>query len=356
MSIEKINSSSMYNENLYFYNDENPVIMDAILDSQRVVEDGKQRTKRENFDKIIAYNKLISLVSKLVTELSLPNNSLSMSLVISRLIYSGYFSNRMNFKFGDEDDELYGALGMSIVKGKGVCRHIASFSKDIFDELDLYNYLLPCVCEARLTEEEGFLIKPNHVVNLIEYDGNFSLRLGNISELYSKLGVNVVLGYGCCRHVCYFHKDVMDKVFDNGECLFVSVTDFKNRISGMKKPATHSINLITHKDVLYGFDTLNGGLYNFESEFHLEKLSKNKTHFYYKPYLHMIFENYSMTDVKNSLVRYRIASYLKKIDISEYDEISLYTKDKICNGKNLITDFVIDTNEDKNKIKKLMLV
>ena len=55
-----------------------------------------------------------------------------------------------------------------------------------------------------------------------------------------------------------------------------------------------------------------------------------------------------MTDVKNSLVRYRIASYLKKIDISEYDEISLYTKDKICNGKNLITDFVIDTNEDKN--------
>lgn len=187
-------------------------------------------------------------------------------------------------------------------------------------------------------------------------DGNFSLRLGNISELYSKLGVNVVLGYGCCRHVCYFHKDVMDKVFDNGECLFVSVTDFKNRISGMKKPATHSINLITHKDVLYGFDTLNGGLYNFESEFHLEKLSKNKTHFYYKPYLHMIFENYSMTDVKNSLVRYRIASYLKKIDISEYDEISLYTKDKICNGKNLITDFVIDTNEDKNKIKKLMLV
>ena len=63
-----------------------------------------------------------------------------------------------------------------------------------------------------------------------------------------------------------------------------------------------------------------------------------------------------MTDVKNSLVRYRIASYLKKIDISEYDEISLYTKDKICNGKNLITDFVIDTNEDKNKIKKLMLV
>ena len=132
-------------------------------------------------------------------------------------------------------------------------------------------------------------------------DGNFSLRLGNINELYSKLGVNVVLGYGCCRHVCYFHKDVMDKVFDNGECLFVSVTDFKNRISGMKKPATHSINLITHKDVLYG-------------------------------------------------------SYLKKIDISEYDEISLYTKDKICNGKNLITDFVIDTNEDKNKIKKLMLV
>ena len=172
MSIEKINSSSMYNENLYFYNDENQVIMDAILDSQRVVEDGKQRTKRENFGKIIAYNKLISLVSKLVTELSLPNNSLSMSLVISRLIYSGYFSNRMNFRFGDEDDELYGALGMSIVKGKGVCRHIASFSKDIFDELDLYNYLLPCVCEARLTEEEGFLIKPNHVVNLIEYDGN----------------------------------------------------------------------------------------------------------------------------------------------------------------------------------------
>ena len=69
MSIEKINSSSMYNENLYFYNDENPVIMDAILDSQRVVEDGKQRTKRENFGKIIAYNKLISLVSKLVTVL-----------------------------------------------------------------------------------------------------------------------------------------------------------------------------------------------------------------------------------------------------------------------------------------------
>lgn len=233
------------------------------------------------------------------------------------------------------------------------------FSELYYSYDEFINKVVKLIKELKLPNNEisySIVIRELIKNGCFSLDGNFSLRLGNISELYSKLGVNVVLGYGCCRHVCYFHKDVMDKVFDNGECLFVSVTDFKNRISGMKKPATHSINLITHKDVLYGFDTLNGGLYNFESEFHLEKLSKNKIHFYYKPYLHMIFENYSMTDVKNSLVRYRIASYLKKIDISEYDEISLYTKDKICNGKNLITDFVIDTNEDKNKIKKLMLV
>lgn len=126
------------------------------------------------YDEIIkCYNKYVELIALLVKEISLPNNSISVSLVLNRLLYKGYFSynekiasavNRTDIK------EIIGFYGLNVPFGYVCCRHVADFYKNVFDKMNLDCIKIHCLHDDDITREEAFNEEANHVVNLIKYN------------------------------------------------------------------------------------------------------------------------------------------------------------------------------------------
>lgn len=109
----------------------------------------------------------------LVKEISLPNNSISVSLVLNRLLSKGYFSynekiisavNRADIK------EIIGFYGLNVPSGYVCCRHVADFYKNVFDKMDLDCIKIHCLHDDNITREKAFNKEANHVVNLIKYN------------------------------------------------------------------------------------------------------------------------------------------------------------------------------------------
>ena len=79
-------------------------------------------------------------MAKLIKEIGIKNNEMSYSLVIGLLLKSGMFSDWHRFEYKTNIVEsMYGCLGLQVIRGYGTCRHMASFYKDVFDKLGLYN-------------------------------------------------------------------------------------------------------------------------------------------------------------------------------------------------------------------------
>ena len=85
------------------------------------------------------YNQYINIVSKLVEELSLKDNSISMALIISALIESSTFSY-CSFTKDSCEDILISKLGLNILKSTGCCRDVSAFINDIFNS-NSFNYI-----------------------------------------------------------------------------------------------------------------------------------------------------------------------------------------------------------------------
>jgi len=129
--------------------------------------------EKENLQAIKNYKKLINLVARLVRELSIEDNSISASFIISRLIYNGYISPTGYFTFDGKGKykDILSYEGMDLATGRGCCRHIASFYKDVFDVLKMKN----TVISAIVTDEKKSLVdiyeeKAGHATNIISYD------------------------------------------------------------------------------------------------------------------------------------------------------------------------------------------
>lgn len=125
-------------------------------------------------EKIMIYREYIRLIAKLINELGIDKNTISYSLVISLLLKVGLFSDWNRFQYmALRQDSLYGCLGLQVVRGSGSCRHVASFYKDVFDELGLYNDKLYCNYNTDGRSDIANKTKARHVINIINYDGYY---------------------------------------------------------------------------------------------------------------------------------------------------------------------------------------
>lgn len=159
----------------------------------------------------LLYNKFISLASSLVKELSLPNNSISLSFIIGHLIKMGAFSFANNY-IDKNKKAYYSKEGIGIVLGYGVCRHFTSLQKDIFDELDIYNKKYSCISKNILTKEK-VTGKANHLANVVNYMGVYYVYDSYNEEFYRFIKGNIASEYNVNRYL-YFKPEYL--MWDEG--------------------------------------------------------------------------------------------------------------------------------------------
>ena len=86
------------------------------------------------------YIGLVHQAAKLIIKLAgdMQENELYFGLFVY-LYRNGYFSKDMQFQYGSPEYELDFLPGASIVSGQGVCRNIATFFKDVINEISSIN-------------------------------------------------------------------------------------------------------------------------------------------------------------------------------------------------------------------------
>ncbi len=167
-----------------------------------------------------SYQQFISLVARLIKELGLPNNSISYSLITTRLIHEGYLSDKNIFvKIEDNESfkDLSGYLGIDIVNGYGCCRHVSAIHQDIFRELNLKGNSLPCLLSSYIPFREALQREGNHAVNLIEYEGLFYVHDTSQQRFYEFENAFTMMPYPSSlgnAQVLYY-KPLLDMIFNN---------------------------------------------------------------------------------------------------------------------------------------------
>lgn len=212
---------NFYNENYYlfpFYGSESNMFGDAlhgIYSSRDASSLRKEQTFSIYKEEILLYKEYIATIANFIYQLDNSLNPISYSLIIHFLLKIGYFSCDDNyFKLANPTVELFsGYWGLQITKGFGCCRHIASFYKDLFDELNLYNEKMFCHVSHTYSPKDAYRSLGSHVINIICFNNLFggydmtknifyrfrddltleSMFKDNILYMYNKPCINVII-------------------------------------------------------------------------------------------------------------------------------------------------------------------
>lgn len=135
-------------------------------------------------DAIKEYNRYLLLVRDFLKKLDL-SSSLEYSIAVAYLIHNGYLTYDKKFRNDETKDEVHTRYGMSIIRGYGVCRNFSDINFDLLRLLDFYVKNLYCYQPQFLLPKSSRLKRANHVISLIEYDGNkYGIDLLNGCALY----------------------------------------------------------------------------------------------------------------------------------------------------------------------------
>lgn len=199
------------------------------------------------------------------------------------------------------------------------------------------------------------------VISYLIHDGIFSIneKFEGNSEIddfvYTKLGINVLYGIGCCRHVSSFVNEIMDALDIPCE-MFPCVTIYDDDVEAcLIKKATHLANLIYYEENPYVFDAYNGNsLFKFDNEFLVSPINrKYAPYLYYKPYWQMCFCEDSLSEIKAKLEFYK-QSVGRHITESELNQIILSTELNFERQSDIILDFEREVRNEKQEINELI--
>jgi len=159
----------------------------------------------------------------------------------------------------------------------------------------------------------------------------------------SKLGLNILDGYGCCRHFSSFINDIMPK-----STPLTCVGEVDNPFFS---EANHVINKVEYGGEIYGFDAFNNALFEYISEFEMKQIHEEEDMIlYYKPYAEVMFYKRSFEEIKNFLEQIK-ESGKKSITAQEAKEIAFSSALSIYCNKEYISDFKRDTRVQLDSIK-----
>ena len=174
---------SAYDEDNYL--DGNPFYL-------RFFEETYQKNKSKWHQELKDFYPVFKLYDELVTEIAIfikhlgYTSSIDCSIILSYLINCGYLSHNLEFnsKVPNENEEIDSCMGTNIVIGNGCCRHFASMHTDVFSKLGIETSKFYCY-DGDNPFNRAKRMSANHVINLIEYDGNmYGIDLYNSNRLF----------------------------------------------------------------------------------------------------------------------------------------------------------------------------
>lgn len=166
-------------------------------------------------DNIRYYNEYLLRASYLVKAMSLPNNAISASLVLHFLTELGVFSDNYSFIVGGFiPDDIVGFLGINVIRGNGVCRHVTGFQSDVLGKINMMSEPFYCYLSDKELDEPNKM-ECNHAVNLILYKDNLYGYDALNNGLYEFISDSAMKEMFTEKPHYIYYKPYMDIVLEN---------------------------------------------------------------------------------------------------------------------------------------------
>lgn len=149
----------------------------------------------------------------------------------------------------------------------------------------------------------------------------------NYEDVVGYLGLDVIKGEACCRHVASLHEDVFSKIGIIGNLISTSTDNVNNEFN---EKANHSINIIKYKDIYYAHDILNGSFYYFETPLVLKSINPSipleLRYQMYKPIEDIKLWGKNQNEIMNMIDEINNSNKEEYLSIKEFNEIIEATK------------------------------
>ena len=176
----------------------------------------------------------------------------------------------------------------------------------------------------------------------LSHEKKFSDRAPNEgTEITSNLGINIILGDGCCRNYSSIHKDVFSKLGLPSE-YFYCYQGVQLFGKTQALPANHVINLIQYEGTTYGIDMYNlNSLFHFIDSHNLQEIStERRSILRYKPYYELEMGESTIEDIKRKLEIFAAYAQQRAINPFDYEANLKYnTKSKVRSQEKAFQSF-----------------
>lgn len=154
-----------HNENFYLYSDQ----LSIYSENRREMQTKRIEDNNNNPYLICLYEEFIDNVAELIRKMDLERTPAIYTTVLYNLVYNGIFSVTRSYYYDTNlPFELDSHMGLNVVLGKGCCRNITAFHKDVFDTLGEYLKKFYCTAVKNENIDEGHNFQLEHVISLIE--------------------------------------------------------------------------------------------------------------------------------------------------------------------------------------------
>lgn len=225
---------------------------------RKMIELWKEKNNELTRDEISTYSSLISdynsyinVASKLISELSIKGNSISIASLISVLIHCGIFSYD-DFVRDNCDDLLRSKIGINVLNGIGCCRNVSNFVTDIFNAMNEPCENLTVVLSDKSDKEKAITSMANHMINLIHYKEvpyGFD-ALSNLGSLYYFINGFEILPINPDEESYMYYKPYIEMVYENK-----SLKDIRRKLNHFKDNGRKGISqeefisIVTETDI-----------------------------------------------------------------------------------------------------------
>ena len=241
-----------YSKGFMFYDgEERQLVWSAMLDLER-----------DKYAELYSdYKTFLKACRELIKELSIDSSSLSKIKCIDMLASLGKFSYNGKFTHDTSPQKLIGIHGAYIVYGKGCCRHLSNFAKDLLRQGNTYCDKFYCNATYESIPEslDG---DANHMINIIKYNDSYiGYDLANHEESYFVSPVHLK---SVVSLVHLYYKPELQIVFDglNIEGLESNLVRYSDSVGAFKLTEEElsdmscevSSKIISKKKVLKDFE------------------------------------------------------------------------------------------------------
>ena len=220
---------------------------------------------------------------------------------------------------------------------------------DFLDSLNLKNDIDYSIVLSLLIDNGIFSVKRKFKkLSINEETGETELPE---IEIFSHLGMNIVLGEGNCRHYATFHDDVMKRLEKDSKKFFCTAY----REAGYEpQKSNHIANTIKHDGKLYIIDTFNDAyLYSFIDNIKARQVcNEDVTMLSYKPQGEIICGGGDIDSILRQLSENEKSVNMPSISFEEYYSQYSDLVDMLILQKEKVIRFYNSTMDTKKEIEK----